>query len=112
MSRYSHLGRHAFFLIILVVVFFHAVARAQNFTTFTEWQVPTAGSEPLTVVPASKNSAFFAERSASKIGFVDMNQNEITELTLPAGSAPHGLIAQGRNVVFCAQNGHVAVVDP
>lgn len=90
-------------------------ASAQTITTFTEWPVPTVASEPLHLIPLSNRVVFFTERTASKIGSLNMKQSIITEWPLAMGAGPHGIRilkrddeSDGATLVFCEQNGNIA----
>jgi len=87
-------------------------AQAQNFSTLTEWSIPTPNSFPGQVLASGTSGAYFSELSSGKIGFLDMKRNTITEWTLPAGSSPYGLAADGGNLAFADQGSHVAILDP
>jgi len=80
------------------------------FTTFSEWPVPAAASEPLYMSASGNNGVYFAEQFAGKFGFLDTNTNVFTEWTLAAGSQPVNAAPQGQNVAFAEENGHVALL--
>jgi hypothetical protein len=97
------------FLVATAVWLSAAPARAQNNRTFTEWTIPTAGSEPLLTLPLNGDVIYFTERTASKIGKLELTTNVITEWALPlAVSDPHELIQVGNRIFFCEQGNFVA----
>jgi len=113
MSIGTNAKRAVCFLIALAVLcLLPTGVRAQNFTTFTEWRVPTAATQPLYIAVSGNNGAYFAEQFGGKIGFLDIRQNVITEWTLPAGSQPTRAVPQGQKVALVEENGHVGVFDP
>ena len=79
---------------------------AQNFTSFTTWQIPVSGSGPRDVAPVGAAATYFTELNSSKIGYLDMNANLLTEWTLPSGAYPRGLSAEGQKVAFAEGNSY------
>jgi streptogramin lyase len=88
-----------------------AVAVAQNFTTFTEWTLPTANSGPADIAIAGKSTMYFS--AGSKIGFLDTGKNTVTEWSIPNTTFVLGLNLQGQKVAFGAWvSGTVGLLDP
>jgi len=75
-------------------------------STFTEWAVPTAGSEPLHLVAASDSVFYFTESGRNTLAQLNTATNAFVEIRLPAGSMPHGLVLSSNLVAFCAFNGN------
>jgi virginiamycin B lyase len=93
------------FLAALVSAVLCSTALAQT-NTFTEWAIPTAGSEPLHLVAASNTVFYFTESAKNTLAQLNTATNTFVELRLPPGSMPHGLVLSGNQVAFCAFNGN------
>lgn len=78
---------------------------AADNATLTEWSLPTVTSEPLNVLPASDSLVYVAERQVSRIGRLDLNNNQLVEWPLASGSYPHGMIQSNGKIVFGEQGG-------
>ncbi len=75
-------------------------------STFTEWPVPSANSEPLHLVAGSNTVFYFSESAKNTLAELNTATNTFIELRLPPGSMPHGLVLSGNQVAFCAFNGN------
>lgn len=102
-----------FFILIAVVCLFPLELSAQQLrAVFKEWTIPTAVSEPLSVVPVDEHLVYFTERLGGKIASLNTRTNNILEWSLP-GSLPHDIISSGENaLIFCEQADKIGMLNP
>ena len=71
--------------------------------TFAIYDIPTANSEPHSLVLDVTNQAiWFTQLAASQIGRFDLNTTQIDEFSLPANSSPTGIDLDADNMVWVA----------
>jgi virginiamycin B lyase len=75
--------------------------------TFTEYPLPTAGSEPYDLAYAD-GALWFTERLGNRIGRLDVTTGDIVEFPIPtANSEPTGIaVADNGDVWFCLRAGN------
>src|SRR5436190_20192265 len=76
-----------------IFVIFVSLSEAFGQVTITEFNVPTAGSQPLWIASGPDGNLWFTETSANKIGRITTG-GIITEFVVPTrSSSPAGIVA-------------------
>lgn len=80
---------------------------------FQEYDVP-AGSHPHDVAPAVDGSVWYTAQGSGRLGRLDPQTGEVTEVVLGPGSAPHGVVVGPDGAPWLTDGGLNAIVrvDP
>ena len=92
-------------LVAVVVVSILSLSQVQA-SLFTEWTIPTIGSDPSGIF-VDGGLVYFTEYSGNKIGRLDPSTGVFNEWALPtSGSGPEGIFVSGDLVYFAEYDGN------
>src|SRR5207247_9923973 len=87
-------------LAIVVPIYGQGQAQTHNVqVTFDDWTVPTPNSFPHDAAFGAGNTLWYSGQGSNKLGRVDMTSGPLSELDLPRGHGPHGLVPDGDGTI-------------